>query len=308
MTFRNRSFAWVTMPIGATILLAGVGFAIAGDLNPPAGPVTGTMKTLVEVEPRIAINATNTPGTATALFSITQPGSYYLTGNVTGMAGKNGIEITVAPIGPSVTIDLMGYELTGVAGSLDGILVTAAATQNLAVRNGTVRAWGGDGVDVFNASNSLLEDLRVRGNGGNGLRAGAANTVRGCKAVSNVGDGISASFGSTVTGCTASFSTGDGIEVNGDCRVTDNTCDDNGSVGDGAGIHATGDDNRIEGNNVTDNDRGMDIDAAGNLIIRNSASGNTTNYDIVAGNFTGTIVATEAAMNAAANANVNIAF
>ncbi|HRJ49802.1 MAG TPA: hypothetical protein PKU91_04680, partial [Phycisphaerales bacterium] len=81
----------------------------AGPLDPPAGPVAGTYKTLTEVEPRIAINAVNTPGGANSLFRITQPGSYYLTGNITGVIGKHGIEIAAS----GVTIDLMGFDLQG---------------------------------------------------------------------------------------------------------------------------------------------------------------------------------------------------
>src|SRR5262245_28304173 len=77
--------------------------AAAGDLNPPPGPVGATMKTLREVEPRTAINATNTPGDAGSLFVITQPGSYYLTGNVT-VNGMAGIKISAS----NVTIDLNG--------------------------------------------------------------------------------------------------------------------------------------------------------------------------------------------------------
>src|SRR5262245_50105057 len=82
--------------------------ALAGPLNPPVGPVTSTYKTLSDVEPRTAINATNTPGDATCLFRITTPGSYYLTGNVTGVPGK--AIITVANAGQvGVTIDLNGF-------------------------------------------------------------------------------------------------------------------------------------------------------------------------------------------------------
>jgi len=67
--------------------------ASAGPLNPPAGPITSTHKTLTEVEPRIPISSTTTPGDATSLYRISQPGSYYLTGNITGQAGKHGIYI-----------------------------------------------------------------------------------------------------------------------------------------------------------------------------------------------------------------------
>lgn len=71
----------------ACLLVLGLGvLAVAGDLNPPAGPVAPTMKTLDEVEPRIAINRVNTPGDADSLYKITQPDSYDLTGNNTAAA------------------------------------------------------------------------------------------------------------------------------------------------------------------------------------------------------------------------------
>jgi hypothetical protein len=68
--------------VSALILVATAGLLIAGPLTPPAGPVTSTYKPLSDVEPRIAINAVNTPGDSSSVFLITQPGSYYLTGNV----------------------------------------------------------------------------------------------------------------------------------------------------------------------------------------------------------------------------------
>ena len=55
-------------------------------------------------EPRIAINTASTPGDADSVFRITQPGSYYLTGNTSGVAAKHGIEIDAS----DVTLDLMG--------------------------------------------------------------------------------------------------------------------------------------------------------------------------------------------------------
>src|SRR5437762_605503 len=120
MTSRNRNFAVVTLPICATILLAGAWFASAGNLNPPAGPVAPTGKTLTEIEPRTAVNAVNTPPSATSLFTITQPGSYYLTGNIQGVATMDGVEIDAS----GVTLDLNGFALVGVAGSRDGVTTT----------------------------------------------------------------------------------------------------------------------------------------------------------------------------------------
>lgn len=94
---------------GACAVLLAAAAAGAGPLDPPAGPVAPTHRTLSEVEPRTAINAANTPGDADALLKITQPGSYYLTGNIAGVAGMHGIEIAAR----DVTLGLNGFTLSG---------------------------------------------------------------------------------------------------------------------------------------------------------------------------------------------------
>src|SRR5262245_23962114 len=83
----NRSYrTLVLVPVSAVVVLA-------GDLNPPPGAVSATMKPLSQVEPRRAINAANTPGDANSTFKIANPGSYYLCADLVGSAGKHGIEI-----------------------------------------------------------------------------------------------------------------------------------------------------------------------------------------------------------------------
>ncbi|HVZ93498.1 MAG TPA: hypothetical protein VG797_03210 [Phycisphaerales bacterium] len=80
-----------------SVVLACTGPLFAGPLTPPAGPVAPT----TGPEPRVAINAANTPGDADAtpsMFKITQPGSYYLTGNITGTSGKAGIEVASSDV------------------------------------------------------------------------------------------------------------------------------------------------------------------------------------------------------------------
>ena len=227
MTRRNARTRTVLSLSTLALLITG-GLLYAGPLDPPAGPVTSTYKTLTEVEPRTAINLTNTPGDADSLFKITQRGSYYLTGNITGVPGRHGIEIVAS----GVTLDLMGFDLVGSAevAALDGVSVTALNLTNITIRNGSVRGWGGDGVDVGNSSNNLLDGLRASANTGNGIAIGTGSTISGCSAYNNTAIGIWAVAGSTVTGCTAYSNNGDGIVAGEGSTVTGCTAYLNGEL------------------------------------------------------------------------------
>src|ERR1039458_5869229 len=123
------------------VLLFFVGYQSAfgqGALYPTASPAP-TMKTLQQIEPRTPISAL--PAT------ITVSGSYYVTTNLTGIAGStNGITILVS----DVTLDLSGFTLLGVAGSGSGITVPSSV-ENLAIRNGGLDSWGGNGIATLNA-------------------------------------------------------------------------------------------------------------------------------------------------------------
>jgi len=245
------------------------GIALAGPLNPPAGPVTSTYKTLTEVEPRIAINATNTPGDADSLFKITQPGSYYLTGNITGVVGKHGIELAAS----GVTLDLSGFDLVGVPGSLDGASATVGVN-NVTVRHGSLRSWGDEGLDFTNGSsivvegvsvltcagfgisvntNSTVSHCRVSSNGAGGIATGSNCLVTGCAAhgntgaggilafvgcrvvdcaaFANTGNGISAQNGSTITGCSSTSNSASGFSVNNGCTITNCSASGNDTHG-----------------------------------------------------------------------------
>jgi hypothetical protein len=216
-----------------TILLSSLANqARAGELNPPAGPVAPTHKTLTEVEPRMAVNTTNTPGDSDSLFKITLPGSYYLTGNISGVESKHGIEIGIG----GVTLDLNGFDVLGVPGSLDGIRSAALNLTNISVVNGSIRAWGDQGVDLttFNTSNCRVADLRTSLNAGTGIGTGPNSTLSNCLAYANGGHGLSAGNGGIVSNSSASFNTGNGIVVAFGCRVWQSSSYDN----DGAGISA----------------------------------------------------------------------
>ena len=204
----------------AALTLVAAGLLLAGPLNPPAGPVTSTYKTLTEVEPRTAINATNTPGDTDSLFKITQRGSYYLTGNTTGVVGKHGIEIAAS----GVTLDLMGFDLSGIPamGAFDGVSATVNSVTNITIRNGSVRAWGDEGVDLgtFSSINSAVIDVRASNNSDNGILTGSFSTITGCTAYQNAGNGISTFSGSTISNCTASQNTANGISALNGSTIT----------------------------------------------------------------------------------------
>jgi parallel beta-helix repeat protein len=312
-----------------TLLSCSAGLA-AGPLTPAAGPVAPTMKTMTEVEPRTAVNAANTPGDADSLFKITQPGSYYLTGNITGVSGKHGIEIASS----NVTLDLGGFKLAGVAGSLTGITVSLTDASETTILNGSVRGWSQNGIDTVtaNAVRTTVKGVNCSDNGWNGLSlfrygraidcncdtngqsgfdsynyctlshceagengasgidAAGSTVISECVCNNNGVDGIEARAGSTVSGCVASSNHASGINAHGQCLVSGNNCYLNLFAGAGAGILVSGSDNRVEGNTCTGNFQGVHAATGGNIIVKNTCAGNTVNWQLAVNNVYGPII------------------
>lgn len=241
----------------APLLLAFASAAFAqGPLTPPPGPPAPTMKRLDEVEPRVIVNATNTPGDAANSLIISAPGSYYLTGNVTGEADKHGISIQAS----DVTLDLNGFAVIGgsVAGTIYGIHVTAAtpARSGITVRNGSVRGWRGGGVHAL-AATIWAEKLGVSDNLGAftipnpaGIAAGNGSMIKDCVATGNAagfyladrtqavhcistrnGFGFEGASYVTIVDCTASRNTTHGISVGSSALISRCSATRNESVG-----------------------------------------------------------------------------
>jgi parallel beta-helix repeat protein len=208
--------------------------AFAGELDPPAAP-NGTPGP----EPRIAINAENTPGDAEAHFVIGRRGSYYLPrsfANLSFNSTKHGIVIEA----DDVTVDLQGFTLDGmdtivfpfgVQGpqpSVTGILASGHP-DNVTVRNGVIRDWTGSGVDLEFAENCTVENIDVFNCDVLGICAGENATVNRCKAVNCGTTGIDVSNGGTISDCVASDNGEDGISgfnvLIRDCVSKDNTRD-----------------------------------------------------------------------------------
>lgn len=215
----------------------------AGPLDPPAGSITSTFKTLAEIEPRTIINAANTPGDAASTFRITQPGVYYLTQSLQGDPGKVGIQIDAS----NVTIDLSGFALRGGAGASVGIICDVNAA-SITLRNGSVTGF--PAAITLRGSSSckrhVVEDIQITGPANHGIRVGPESIVRGCivsgattgigvdpgslveRCVASFGiDGIIAAPGSTVTGCTVRSNNNGGIFAQSGCTVSDCTASAN---------------------------------------------------------------------------------
>jgi parallel beta-helix repeat protein len=189
----------------ATLLfvIGGVcGTATAGPLLPPAGSVAPSYKTLSQVEPRTPIGPDTTPngGSPTVVYRIGQPGSYYLTQNLTGEAGKFLIRVDA----DNVTIDLNGYTMIGVTGSLDAINGSLLEPDNVTVKNGVIRGFDDTAIEASPTANGwVIENVTMSRNGA-GVSAGRHAILRNCHAVYNQGSGISALWGSVIENCTAS--------------------------------------------------------------------------------------------------------
>ncbi|MCA9311743.1 MAG: hypothetical protein KDA21_11095 [Phycisphaerales bacterium] len=234
----------MTLRLFIAILLASLGTVRAGDLDPP-GTVIETFKDLSLLDTRIPIDATDTPGDDDAVFIINRPGRYKLVGNLTGEAGKVGIRVEPAPedLG-SVDIDVGGFTMSGVPGSLDAIRINEAiGFGSVAVSNGTITGWGEDGIDSL--TGAFLEDLTVTGCAGRGIACtdtGRVTNVRvndngtfgiafdgrnvrftNVSASGNGATGIKVGNRSVCTGCTATSNGPIGIEVGSLSQVIDCT-------------------------------------------------------------------------------------
>ncbi|MBI1818535.1 MAG: right-handed parallel beta-helix repeat-containing protein [Deltaproteobacteria bacterium] len=207
----------------------------------PAYAVDG----VIEINQARALAGGVTLGDTTPGFPVTisQPGSYRLTGNLT-VPNENTTAIQITA--ENVTIDLNGFAIlgptvctyTGVgaipvtcmpAGTGRGIDGTAAG---LAVLNGTVRGMGAAG--IFFQGGSRAEGVHVVSNGSSGIGGnyGSSNLITHNIAELNGEAGIQAGGGATVSQNVAAYNGIRGIDAGGgECTIIGNTATLNGSEG-----------------------------------------------------------------------------
>ena len=261
----------------APYLLAGaaaaatVAFTVtAGPLNPPAGPVTSTFKTINDIEPRISVQSLGSQPP----YVISQPGSYFLSANISAVSGQKGIFINA----DNVTLDLNGFAMIGNLNGDDAIFFNGR--RNVTVRNGVIRDWVKEGVDGYLSNNVRIEDLTVDNsvngygiivgdsarivnssssrsgagfivanravmvnctadlNVGPGFVTGVSANLQNCTADSNGVDGFSTGAASDLTACVARANTGNGFVFDG--WATMNASASVGNTGNGVRIVAPG--------------------------------------------------------------------
>jgi parallel beta-helix repeat protein len=258
----QSKLAWILLTIVTLVLVAALaGVVRGGPLDPPAA-VGPTGKNVITSLP----------------FTISQPGSYVLNGNLTLNGPGNGIDVSAS----NVTIDLQGFELVGTGSSIGGIRGTGS---NLTVRNGTVRNWPGVGVGSNQAGTSgLVVDSLVLKANGIGIQNSSASLARvtNCQVEGSIGPFPSLMLGarSIVENCVVTGGANVGISVGDDSVVTDSVARSNG------GTEIKGTLNLVLENCVADGGGtgGHGIDAGHDVVIRSCTGMNNVGDEILAGN------------------------
>jgi hypothetical protein len=303
--------------------------ARGGPLAPPAGAVSPTGKTLTSVEPRTEINTTNTPGLAGSVFTISQPGSYYLSGDINVPAGMTAIGV----YGAGVTIDLNGFAIRNVTGQ--GIVYNGGV-KGVTVCNGFFVNCSANLINGFIAPNTVLRDIQavdctgltylgdralverciLTGAVNEGLVTGAGSIVRDCVVTGSatgypgisVGAGgfsVSVGPGGLVERCVVS-GFGRGVQIGSGsvrgCTLLSNTI----------GIQCTGA-TVVEGNLCDGNGTGILVDAstgrcrvADNHVSRSTGTAATTGGIVI--NQSGCVVEANSMTGNYTNLRVTSAF
>ena len=220
------------------VLLLAVGIGIVamlatgargGPLDPPGPPAA----TLPQVEPRTPISSLP--------YTISSPGSYYLTRNLAMGTDTTGITISVE----DVAIDLNGFTLSNdsqgdCVPAPNAIGITTSGGP-LVVHNGTIRGWQ-TGLD----GGLRIDDLTILCNN-IGVVAGDGSTVSNLQVVRNFDVGI--------------YATGQGA------RIENNNVSANLNGVLVAALVGAG--NMIRSNTVTNNGTGIRVDGAENVVVQN---------------------------------------
>jgi parallel beta-helix repeat protein len=225
---------------------------------------------VIEINQERAIAGGVTSGdTAGFPVTISQVGSYRLTGNLTVTGGLDGILVSAE----NVDVDLNGFAIVG-DGAGNGVIATQPFCR---VRNGAVSGFA-VGVATNSTFRCVIEDMRVTQCAA-GILTGFQSAVRRCLVTGATGTAISIADGS-VEGCTLTDNLRGIVATLGTSRLTGNTLTGNQRQG----IAITR--GVVEGNTVSSNGTAGTDDAsrsginvtgaaASCSIVGNAINGNT---------------------------------
>ncbi|MBX7244612.1 MAG: hypothetical protein K1X53_03885 [Candidatus Sumerlaeaceae bacterium] len=215
-----------------TLLAIGV----LGSLASAATPATGAEKRTPIGQP---------PGNSFPII-LTQPGQYYLTGNLTSVGPNSGVFVTTS----GVKLDLNGYSIIGTGGSNTiGVSCPFPTAKNLEVCNGRVTNCG-VGVEMFVCSNVRVHHMNCSGNRNSGIAAGDGCLIEECmvndmSAPSGSLTGIRGGKNANIRNCVVSnintaapSNSGEGILCGSGARIHNCTV---------AGVTYTGTNGQVEG-------------------------------------------------------------
>ncbi len=175
-------------------------------------------------------------------------GSYRLTSDLVVAPGIDGVDINA----DNVALDLNGFTIfgSGEVGLNDGVSIIAS--DNVEVRNGTVRGFLRHGVFSLTGTRSRVIGVRAIGNNANGLNLEGTALVDGCVALDNGIFGIRVGAGSLVINSVARSNTDIGLALSSPSGYRSNVLTDNNGgnanaqTGGGIEIGST-----VCGNNAT---------------------------------------------------------
>jgi hypothetical protein len=198
---------WSVALVAAVLLIASAAWAQEIYVIAGGGPPVGT-------------KITSLP------YIINDPGFYFLTGNLT-YNSTTGNAITVNA--DDVTLDLMGFSLTGPGFTSGAQGIYMNKRTNVEVRNGTV--WGfNHGVFATDPTDNAHRIINVRApdNAAGIWLYGNNHLIKDCSASGNSGTGLSIVGSGLITDSEANNNTV-GIEIDGPASVLGNTAFNNGS-------------------------------------------------------------------------------
>lgn len=163
----------------------------------PAAPDWTPLKDDAAVSTRIPISALP--------YTISNPGSYYLTQD---LEGASGISVEAS----QVTLDLNGYRVSGLSSTGSGITIQTSK-DHVVIVNGFISGWQSRGISASGSDHVRISSLHISDNGNDGVNLGDFAQVDRVVADGNALDGIETGMDSHVSACQAISNGDNGIEV-----------------------------------------------------------------------------------------------